>query len=105
MVVLVARALAAIAGALSMTVGAYLASRAQRQFYEAEVTNEAPEVVEKPGEETAELLAALMGHGMPRLTRWIQMFVMGPSSLVALSLVACVKPSFLWCCENGPGRA
>ena len=65
-VVLVAGTLAAIAGALSMAVGAYLALRAQRQFYEAEMANEAREVAEKPGEEMAELLAALIGHGMPR---------------------------------------
>lgn len=65
-VVLVAGIIAAIAGALSMTVGSYLASRAQRQLYESELTNEQREVAEKPGEEMAELLAALIGRGMPR---------------------------------------
>jgi VIT1/CCC1 family predicted Fe2+/Mn2+ transporter/rubrerythrin len=65
-VVLVAGIIAAIAGALSMAVGSYLASRAQRQLYESELANEQREVAEKPGEEMAELLAALVGRGMPR---------------------------------------
>jgi VIT1/CCC1 family predicted Fe2+/Mn2+ transporter/rubrerythrin len=65
-VVLVAGIIAAIAGALSMAVGSYLASRAQRQLYESELANEQREVAEKPGEEMAELLAALIGRGMPR---------------------------------------
>jgi VIT1/CCC1 family predicted Fe2+/Mn2+ transporter/rubrerythrin len=65
-VVLVAGALATLAGALSMGVGSYLASRAQRQLYEAELANEQREIAEKPGEEMAELLAALIARGMPR---------------------------------------
>lgn len=65
-VVLVAGAIATVAGALSMAVGSYLASRAQRQLYEAELTSEQREIAEKPGEEVAELLAALVGRGMPR---------------------------------------
>jgi VIT1/CCC1 family predicted Fe2+/Mn2+ transporter/rubrerythrin len=65
-VVLVAGAIAAIAGALSMGVGSYLASRAQRQLYEAELASEQREIAEKPGEEMAELLAALVARGMPR---------------------------------------
>jgi predicted membrane protein (TIGR00267 family) len=65
-VVLVAGTIAAIAGALSMAAGSYLASRAQRQLYESELANEQLEVTEKPGEEMAELLAALIGRGMPR---------------------------------------
>jgi len=65
-VVLVAGAIATIAGALSMAVGSYLASRAQRQLYEAELAGEQREIAEKPGEEMAELLAALVGRGMPR---------------------------------------
>ncbi len=66
MVVLVAGAIAAVAGALSMAVGSYLASRAQRQLYEAELAGEQQEIAQKPGEETAELLAALVGRGMSR---------------------------------------
>jgi VIT1/CCC1 family predicted Fe2+/Mn2+ transporter len=65
-VVLVAGAIAAVAGALSMAVGSYLASRAQRQLYEAELVSEQQEIAQKPGEETAELLAALVGRGMSR---------------------------------------
>jgi VIT1/CCC1 family predicted Fe2+/Mn2+ transporter len=65
-VVLVAGAIATVAGALSMGVGSYLASRAQRQLYEAELASEQREIAEKPGEEMAELLAALIGRGMPR---------------------------------------
>jgi VIT1/CCC1 family predicted Fe2+/Mn2+ transporter len=65
-VVLVAGTIATIAGALSMAVGSYLASRAQRQLYESELANERREIAEKPGEEMAELLAALIGRGMPR---------------------------------------
>ncbi|MBI3801018.1 MAG: VIT1/CCC1 transporter family protein [Deltaproteobacteria bacterium] len=65
-VVLVAGAIATVAGALSMAVGSYLASRAQRQLYEAELANEQREIADKPGEEMAELLAALVGRGMPR---------------------------------------
>jgi VIT1/CCC1 family predicted Fe2+/Mn2+ transporter len=65
-VVLVAGAIATVAGALSMAVGSYLASRAQRQLYEAELASEQREIAEKPGEEMAELLAALVARGMPR---------------------------------------
>jgi VIT1/CCC1 family predicted Fe2+/Mn2+ transporter len=65
-VVLVAGAIAAVAGALSMGVGSYLASRAQRQLYEAELASERQEIAAKPGEEMAELLAALVGRGMSR---------------------------------------
>jgi VIT1/CCC1 family predicted Fe2+/Mn2+ transporter/rubrerythrin len=65
-VVLVAGAIAAVAGALSMAVGSYLASHAQQQLYEAELASEQQEIADKPGEEVAELLAALIGRGMPR---------------------------------------
>ncbi len=65
-VVLVAGAIATVAGALSMAVGSYLASRAQRQLYEAELASEQREIAEKSGEEMAELLAALVARGMPR---------------------------------------
>jgi len=65
-VVLVAGAVATLAGALSMGVGSYLASRAQRQLYESELAGERREIAEKPGEETAELIAALIGRGLSR---------------------------------------
>jgi len=66
LVVLVAGAIAAVGGALSMGVGSYLSSRAQKQVYESELERERTEIAEKPGEETAELIAALAGRGMPR---------------------------------------
>jgi VIT1/CCC1 family predicted Fe2+/Mn2+ transporter/rubrerythrin len=64
--VLTAGAIAAVAGALSMGVGSYLSSRAQRQVYEAELVAERQEIADKPGEEMAELLAALIGRGMAK---------------------------------------
>jgi VIT1/CCC1 family predicted Fe2+/Mn2+ transporter/rubrerythrin len=65
-VLLVAGAAATLAGALSMAVGSYLASRAQRQLYETELAREWGEIREKPGEELAEMIAALVGRGMKR---------------------------------------
>ena len=65
-VVVLAGAIAAAAGAISMGVGSYLSSRAQRQLYEAEWAAEQQEIADKPGEETAELLAALIGRGMSK---------------------------------------
>jgi VIT1/CCC1 family predicted Fe2+/Mn2+ transporter len=49
-----------------MSIGTFLASRAQRQLYEAELERERREIREHPGEEVAEVIAALMGRGMPR---------------------------------------
>lgn len=49
-----------------MAVGSYLSSRAQRQLYEAEIAAEQQEIADKPGEEMAELLAALIGRGMSK---------------------------------------
>jgi VIT1/CCC1 family predicted Fe2+/Mn2+ transporter/rubrerythrin len=65
-VVLLGGAVSAMAGVLSMSIGTYLASRAQRQLYETELAREAREIREHPGEEVAELIAALHGRGMPR---------------------------------------
>lgn len=64
--VLLAGALAAVAGALSMSVGSYLSTRAQRHVFEAELASEQREIAEKPGEEMAELLAALTARGLSR---------------------------------------
>ena len=66
MVVVVAGAVATLAGALSMAVGSYLSSRAQRQLYESELAKERLELTEKPGEEVAELIAYFIGRGMSR---------------------------------------
>lgn len=66
LVVLLGGAVSALAGILSMSIGTYLSSRAQRQVYEAELASERREIREHPGEEVAELMAALVARGMPR---------------------------------------
>ena len=65
-VVLLGGLVSAVAGVLSMSIGTFLASRAQRQLYETELDRERREIREHPGEEIAELMAALVGRGMPR---------------------------------------
>jgi vacuolar iron transporter family protein len=66
LVIMLAGAVSAVAGVLAMSVGTFLSSRALRQVYEAELTRERREIREHPGEETAELIAALMSRGMSR---------------------------------------
>lgn len=66
LVVLLAGLVSATAGVLSMSVGTFLSSRAQRQVYEAELARERREIRDHPGEEVAELIAALMARGMAR---------------------------------------
>jgi rubrerythrin/VIT1/CCC1 family predicted Fe2+/Mn2+ transporter len=66
LVVLLGGAVSAVAGVLSMSIGTFLSSRAQRQLYETELARERREIREHPGEEIAELMAALVGRGMPR---------------------------------------
>jgi len=65
-VVLLGGLISAVAGVLSMSIGTFLASRAQRQLYETELERERQEIRDHPGEEVAELMAALIGRGMPR---------------------------------------
>jgi VIT1/CCC1 family predicted Fe2+/Mn2+ transporter/rubrerythrin len=65
-VVLLGGLVAAVAGVLSMSIGTFLASRAQRQLHEAELARERREIGEHPGEEVAELMAALVARGMSR---------------------------------------
>ena len=65
-VVLLGGAVAAIAGVLSMSIGVFLSSRAERQLHESELARERREIQDHPGEEVAELIAALTGRGMPR---------------------------------------
>jgi len=65
-VVLLGGLVSAVAGVLSMSIGTFLASRAQRQLHEAELERERREIREHPGEEVAELMAALMARGMSR---------------------------------------
>jgi vacuolar iron transporter family protein len=66
LVVLLGGLISAVAGVLAMSIGTFLASRAQRQLYETELERERHEIREHPGEEIAELMAALVGRGMPR---------------------------------------
>lgn len=66
LVVLLGGAISAVAGVLSMSIGTYLSSRAQRQVYEAELQRERREIREHAGEEVAELMAALIARGMSR---------------------------------------
>ena len=66
LVVLLGGAVSAVAGVLSMSIGTYLSSRAQRQLYETELARERREIHEHMGEEIAELIAALHARGMPR---------------------------------------
>jgi len=65
-VVLLGGLVSAVAGVLSMSIGTYLASRAQRQLYETELERERREIRDHPGEEVAELMAALIARGMSR---------------------------------------
>jgi VIT1/CCC1 family predicted Fe2+/Mn2+ transporter len=66
LVVLLGGLVSAVAGVLAMSIGTFLASRAQRQLYETELERERREIRDHPGEEIAELMAALVGRGMPR---------------------------------------
>jgi rubrerythrin/VIT1/CCC1 family predicted Fe2+/Mn2+ transporter len=66
LVVLLGGLVSAVAGVLSMSIGTFLAARAQRQLYQHELDRERGEILEHPGEEMAELIAALVGRGMPR---------------------------------------
>jgi rubrerythrin/VIT1/CCC1 family predicted Fe2+/Mn2+ transporter len=65
-VVLLGGLVSAVAGVLSMSIGTFLAARAQRQLYEHELERERREIRDHPGEEMAELIAALVGRGMGR---------------------------------------
>lgn len=65
-VVMLGGLVSAVAGVLSMSIGTFLASRAQRQLYLTELERERREIRDHPGEEIAELMAALVGRGMSR---------------------------------------
>ncbi|HZF05956.1 MAG TPA: VIT1/CCC1 transporter family protein [Patescibacteria group bacterium] len=66
LVVLLGGAVSAMAGVLSMSIGTFLSSRAQRQLYERELDRERREIRDHAGEEIAELIAALAARGMTR---------------------------------------
>jgi vacuolar iron transporter family protein len=66
LVVLLGGAVSAMAGVLSMSIGTFLSSRAQRQLYERELDRERREIRDHAGEEVAELIASLSARGMAR---------------------------------------
>jgi vacuolar iron transporter family protein len=64
--ILVAGFAEAVAGAIAMGGGSFLASEAEEQFYLAEIADEQAEIVDHPERETAELAIALEDEGLPR---------------------------------------
>ncbi len=63
--ILVAGLAEAVAGAIAMGAGSYLASEAEEAFYRAEIEDERREVDEYPAREQAELAIALENEGLP----------------------------------------
>jgi VIT1/CCC1 family predicted Fe2+/Mn2+ transporter len=63
--IIVAGLAEAVAGAISMGGGSYLASQAEEQLYRSEIAAEAQEVDTFPGRETAELAVVLEREGLP----------------------------------------
>jgi VIT1/CCC1 family predicted Fe2+/Mn2+ transporter len=64
--ILVAGFAEAVAGAIAMGGGSYLASEAEEQFYLAEIADESAEIEDHPEREAAELAIALEDEGLPR---------------------------------------
>jgi vacuolar iron transporter family protein len=56
----------AVAGAVAMGSGSYLASEAEEKLYVSEIEEEGKEIVEFPERETAELAVVLEHEGLPR---------------------------------------
>ena len=56
----------AVAGAISMGGGSYLASQAEEQLYRSEIASEGREIAEYPERETAELAVVLEREGLTR---------------------------------------
>jgi vacuolar iron transporter family protein len=56
----------AVAGAVAMGSGSYLASEAEERLYASEIEEEGKEIVEFPERETAELAVVLEHEGLPR---------------------------------------
>lgn len=65
-VILVAGLAEAVAGAIAMGGGSYLASEAEERLYRAEVAEERREILEHPEREQAELAIILEREGLPR---------------------------------------
>jgi VIT1/CCC1 family predicted Fe2+/Mn2+ transporter len=64
--IIVAGLAEAVAGAISMGGGSYLASQAEEQLYRSEIASEGREIAEFPERETAELAVVLEREGLPR---------------------------------------
>jgi vacuolar iron transporter family protein len=64
--IIVAGLAEAVAGAVAMGSGSYLASEAEEKLYEAEIRDEGAEIEEFPERETAELALILEQEGLPR---------------------------------------
>jgi VIT1/CCC1 family predicted Fe2+/Mn2+ transporter len=64
--IIVAGLAEAVAGAVSMGGGSYLASQAEEQLYRSEIASEGQEIDEFPERETAELAVVLEREGLPR---------------------------------------
>ncbi|HET6172318.1 MAG TPA: VIT1/CCC1 transporter family protein [Gaiellales bacterium] len=64
--IIVAGLAEAVAGAISMGGGSYLASQAEEQLYATEIAAEGREIAEFPERETAELALVLEREGLPR---------------------------------------
>src|SRR3989337_3416717 len=52
-----------MAGATSMFIGAYLASKSQREFFQKELERERREIIESPEKEREEIREIFEGHG------------------------------------------
>jgi VIT1/CCC1 family predicted Fe2+/Mn2+ transporter len=64
--IIVAGLAEAVAGAISMGGGSFLASQAEEQLYRSEIASEGREIDEFPERETAELAVVLEREGLPR---------------------------------------
>ena len=64
--IIVAGLAEAVAGAISMGGGSYLASQAEEQLYRSEIAAEGREIDQFPERETAELAVVLEREGLPR---------------------------------------
>ena len=64
--IIVAGLAEAVAGAVAMGSGSYLASEAEEKLYEAEIRDEGAEIEQYPERETAELALILEKEGLPR---------------------------------------
>jgi VIT1/CCC1 family predicted Fe2+/Mn2+ transporter len=64
--IIVAGLAEAVAGAVAMGSGSFLASDAEEKLYAAEIRDEGKEIADHPERETAELALILEGEGLPR---------------------------------------